>query len=275
MRQSETQITHHPANDFFAVWGAQNRLAFVSDRSGFWNIWTMRSDGSDERALTNDRGQATSPTWSPDGTALMFSSDRTSPTRLWPDLWIVDMKTGHFERITSTPTIKEFMPSWGPDGKEFVFLSLDMTKPPNWRIRLMELQSREVHQIAGQSTLFSRLAWSPNGQQIAFVSDRSGRPELWLMGRDGGHARPITTDGSEKEHPAWSPNGEQIAFASKRAGNWDLWIIHPDGTGLKQVTTSPAAETLPDWSPDGQSLVFTSDRAGNQDIWAMSMSNQW
>ena len=133
--QMEIQLTSHPANDFSAVWNARgDRIAFVSDRTGFWEIWVMNRDGTDQHPLTHDRGQATSPAWSSDDRTLIFSSDRTSPTRLWPDLWIFDVLQDHLEQITMTPAIKEFMPSWRPDGKEVAFLLMDMSAPPLWRI---------------------------------------------------------------------------------------------------------------------------------------------
>lgn len=271
--QTEEQLTLHPDNDFSAVWDARgDRIAFVSDRNGFWEIWVMNRDSTDQHPLTHDRGQASSPSWRPDGQALIFSSDRTSPIRLWTDLWVLDIQQDHLEQLTMTPAIKEFMPSWSPDGKQVAFLSMDMNAPPLWLIVMLDLESRQSHEIAREHILFSRLSWSPDGQEIAFVSDRTGRPELWIMEQNGDHGRPLTHDGADKEHPNWCPDGKWIAFASQREGSWDIWIIHPDGTGLQRLTTSPSMETQPDCSPDGRSFIFTSDQAGNQDIWMIRMS---
>ena len=273
-KTSLQQLTHEPSQDFYADWSPDGqKIAFISDRSGSWNIWVIRLDGSHPQALTADH-QATSPTWNPDGTMIAYATDRESGMRFWTDLWTMKSDGSFQKPLGQTPTLKDLVPSWSPDGKYIAFLRMDMTAVPAWRIIRLDMESKQFHEIASDKILFSRLTWSPNGKEIAFVSDRSGKPELWIMDRDGKETRPITHDGAEKKHPDWSPDGKWIVFASKRAGNFNLWLIHPDGTGLKRLTRSPATDTLPDWSPDGKKIAFTSDRSGNQDIWLMSINNQ-
>ncbi len=267
------QLTHEPSQDFYADWSPDGqKIAIISDRSGNWNIWLIHTDGSHPQALTSDH-QATSPSWSPDGSMITYATDRESGMRFWTDLWTMKSDGSLQRPLSQTPNLKDLFPAWSPDGKGLSFLMLDMAAVPAWRIMLMDMESRQSHEIGSDRILSTRLAWSPDGQKIAFVSDRSGQPELWIMNRDGNEARPVTQDKANKEHPDWSPDGKKIAFASNRAGNWDLWVVHPDGTGLRQLTTSPATDTLPDWSPDGKKIAFTSDRSGNQDIWVLRINS--
>jgi Tol biopolymer transport system component len=265
------QLTYESSQDFYADWSPDGqKIAIISDRSGAWNVWVINADGSSPQVLTQDH-QATSPSWSPDGESIVYATDRASGMRFWTDLWIMKKDGSSQEPLLKTPTFKELVPSWSPNGQLIVTLSLDMNAPPAWRVLLIDLESRQTEEITQEGIPFSRLAWRPSGQEIAFVSDRSGHPEVWMMDQNGENAHPVTNDGAEKAHPDWSPDGKWIAFASKKAGNWDLWIIQPDGSGLRRLTSSPATDTLPDWSPDGKKIAFTSDRSGNQDIWVIDI----
>jgi Tol biopolymer transport system component len=97
-------------------------------------------------------------------------------------------------------------------------------------------------------------SWSPDGTQIAFRSERSGEPEIWVMNADGTGQRRL----AEGLSPAWSPDGSLIAFAG-RAG---LSVIGPDGTGLRVLPNTEGGE-YPSWSPDGSQIAFNSNLTGD------------
>jgi TolB protein len=97
-------------------------------------------------------------------------------------------------------------------------------------------------------------SWSPDGTQIAFRSERSGEPEIWVMNADGTGQRRLAAGLS----PAWSPDGSLIAF-SARAG---LSVIRPDGTGLRVLPHTEGGE-YPSWSPDGARIAFNSNLTGD------------
>jgi Tol biopolymer transport system component len=97
-------------------------------------------------------------------------------------------------------------------------------------------------------------SWSPDGTQIAFRSERSGEPKIWVMNADGTGQRRLTAGLS----PAWSPDGSLIAFAG-RAG---LSVIRSDGTGLRVLPHTEGGE-YPSWSPDGSRIAFNSNLTGD------------
>jgi dipeptidyl aminopeptidase/acylaminoacyl peptidase len=105
--------------------------------------------------------------------------------------------------------------------------------------------------------------WSPDGQEIAFNSTRSGNWDVWILTAQGGEARPLTDDPADDfAGSGWSPDGRQIAVASTRTGNQDIWVAPSEGGEPRQLTSDPANEEGAFWSPDGQCLIFATNRAG-------------
>jgi hypothetical protein len=102
--------------------------------------------------------------------------------------------------------------------------------------------------------------------RLAFVSDRDGNPEIYLMDEKG-EVMQLTRDAAFDNDPAWSPGKTRIAFTSNRDGNWEIYWINAGGTELTRVTHNPASDTEPAWSPDGNYIAFTSNRDGKRDIY--------
>jgi Tol biopolymer transport system component len=98
-------------------------------------------------------------------------------------------------------------------------------------------------------------SWSPDGTRIAFRSERSGEPEIWVMNADGTEQRRLAAGLS----PAWSPDGSLIAFAG---ASGSLSVIRPDGTGLRALPDTEGGE-YPSWSPDGTRIAFNSNLTGD------------
>ena len=97
--------------------------------------------------------------------------------------------------------------------------------------------------------------------RIAFVTDRDGNDEIYLMRVDGSELVNLTNSPANDVDPAWSPDGEKIAFASDRDGDFDIYVIRRDGSDLTQLTFGEADDLHPSWSPDGERMLFATDRA--------------
>lgn len=111
---------------------------------------------------------------------------------------------------------------------------------------------------------------SPDGKQVAF----SAQGALWIMERQGGKARRITSFDIEGTAPVWSPDGKTIAFQNYTAdGNYHIWIVNPDGSNLRELTTGPYDDREPAWHPNGAEIVFSSDRSndGQYKIWRVAV----
>jgi hypothetical protein len=116
--------------------------------------------------------------------------------------------------------------------------------------------------------------WSPDGKKIAFVSNRDGNLEIYVMpapGQQSGEAEAVnlTRNPANDTGPAWSPDGKKIAFASRReGGSWELFVMNADGTDVRQLTADSNSMS-PSWSPDGSRIAFASKMSGNWEIYTM------
>ena len=113
-------------------------------------------------------------------------------------------------------------------------------------------------------------AWSPDGTQIAFDSDRDGNWEIYVMAADGSQPTRLTRNSAWDWFPAWSPDGTQIAFQSDRDGNHEIYVMAADGSQPTRLTRNSASDWSPAWSPDGTQIAFLSDRDGNDEIYVMA-----
>ncbi len=141
-----------------------------------------------------------------------------------------------------------------------------------WSIYVMSSDGSDRVQLAtSQSGFLSPPTWSPDGSRIAFVSDRDGNQDIWVMDSDGQNLANLTHEAAKDYSPAWSPDGQWIAFASVRdVPYWELYLMRPDGSDVQRLTWwEDASDWSPTWSPDGMRLAFASKRDGNWEIYLM------
>ncbi len=109
-------------------------------------------------------------------------------------------------------------------------------------------------------------------KQLAFVSDRDGNDEIYIMNEDGSDLFRLTRSPGRDGSPAWSPDGQWLAFFSERDGDADIYVIRANGTGLRKLTNNSAFDCCMDWSPDGTKIVFNSNWPdGDQDIYVINV----
>lgn len=218
--------------------------------------------------LTTGEWQDISPAASPDGAEVAFASNRSGQ---W-DLYTLNLATGKITQITNTPAYEAY-PSWSPDG---LWLTFETYIENNLDIYVAPLAGDQpaIALTSGTSADYTP-AWSPSGRQIAFISDRSGEPEVWVANLDKpGEDQflnlsrdPLSID----SYPTWSPDGSQLAWASNREGLRQIKQRAADAES--NLTHLVGSGDWPVWSPDG-SEILTRLPAPNQSYLISYLADQ-
>ena len=213
------------------------------------------------RRLTHENRKVEGYTWSPDGRALIASLTPGPTSR---SLWRVPADGGPLERVAAAGT-SVYTPEWAASGGMLAYVQRrnDINL---WRIRTDSPSAPAI--VADSSMLDSSPAFSPDGLQIAFRSDRGGTNEIWRTGLlENRPVRVTRMDGPLTSSPAWSPDGRWIAYDSRVSGSSDILLTPADSGPWRKLTDDPGNELLPRWSRDGKYVYFGSDRTGKWQIW--------
>ena len=225
------------------------------------DVYRIEVDGGEPERVTFDGREVRGVAFSPDGGKLVVSSARSGAL----ELWRFPLGEGRPVRLVfagGTPRA----PGIGSRG-ELLF-------EERWRDSDIEALSLGAVDAAPEPVLVSthedrEPALSPDSSRIAFVSSRSGSPEIWVSDASGGSARRLTSfGGPQVGAPSWSPDGRSIAFDARPEGHADLFSISIDRGAPEPIAPSPENEVAPVFSPDGNEVLFGSDRAGKWQIWS-------
>jgi len=146
---------------------------------------------------------------------------------------------------------------WTNDGNKILFKSGD-------GLSLVDVDEKYIQQIkpiilgkAGHFQHSQNISISPNGDMIAYISDKGGNPEVWLHSLKTGDERQITNLGQAGLNALrWSPNGDWIAFSGNRYGNYDIWKVSVNTGEIHQMTNDDLYEVNPSWTPDGNRIIY-------------------
>ncbi len=209
------------------------RIAYHSWQTDKRGLVTANVAGGDEHIVAGNLEDQL-PTWSPDGSEIIFLSRRSG--RRASELFIAPSVGGDAQIIGNGE-----YPSWGADNK----LAFKGWESTGVGLRLANPDLTDIVELTADDT-DTAPAISPDGTQVAFMSNRDGNWDIYLVGIDGKDLRRLTDDPAQDGLPAWSPDGKVIAFVSNRGGPWAVWAAVPsgEGSGKRQLFTMEG-------SPDG------------------------
>lgn len=235
-------------------------IAFAAGRSndpgGTLDIYIMNPDGSNQRALITFPRDDWSPSWSPDGTMIAWVNKEFGPE----DIWVSGVGGGEPRRLTDGLENDQF-PQWSPDNQWILFTRrVSDDRSDLWRVRadgtgLMPLTSGNHHDQNPE--------WSPDGSAVAFVSNRNGEFQIFLMNEDGSNQYQLTTGGGNSFNPSWSPNDTLVMFTNDRNGSSDIYVVDVTTGEDRLLVGGPERDYSPAWSPDGSQIAYAT-REGDE-----------
>lgn len=233
-------------------------------------------------------GYNIAPSVSPDGTQLMYLSDRSLFSI---DLFLADARTGEVRRQITKTAVDDHLQSlqfiqsagsWRADGRQFVFAGLAGGDPV---LQLYDVENgKKVREIrVPQLGEAFNPTWSPDGRSIAFAGVVNGLSDLYLYDLERDTLRQLTRDAYADLQPAWSPDGTTLAFATDRFGtDLERLTTQPYRIALLDVGTGSVRELPgfrgakhlnPQWAPDGRSLYFLADPLGITNVYRSSLAD--
>ena len=227
----------------------QGALILSINEGGFYHLFAYQPIKMPLTRLSYGAWDDITPSLSPDCRTLAFASNRSG---YW-DLYLLDLPGGETTQLTNTKDY-DAAPSWSPDGR---FLAYETY------VRNLEIAIRPVFEDDAEAVLLAdptaadfSPAWSPAGDQLAFVSNRSGEDEIWiadlLENGEVQYTNASQSPLSRESHPVWSQDGESLAWSSVQNGEHRL-MVTSDGAG----PVFAGSGDWPAWSPDGTALAAT------------------
>jgi TolB protein len=262
-----------------------SRVVFQSNRSGVFQIYSMKTDGSDVRQLTDMPNDSYGPSYAPDGKLIAFAHGSGGKS----DIYIM-ASDGSAARQLTTDGLDNSHPHWSPDGRRILFNSSRTTPTEDRADRAKEqddifsvaLDRTDLRQHTRCRTVCTYAFFSPDMKRIAYrkvtntpglnwdLSESMRNSEVAVANADGSDERILTNNAAFDGWPAWSPDGKYIAFASNRLGpanHGQIFVMSPDGSAMRQISALPGSYVQPFWSADGRNIYAYNANEVGDDEW--------
>jgi Tol biopolymer transport system component/DNA-binding winged helix-turn-helix (wHTH) protein len=228
-------------------------------------VWVAPAAGGEAMRILSERGRiASPPQWSFDGKSVIFSSNRTGH----PALWRVALNApGSAVQISEAGS-----PAWDPAvsrrGYRLAYERL-LRSLSIWQMNLnVDHHPYLVVSSTSDTDQGPGPQFSPDGQKLAYMSDRSGTMEIWISNRDGSNAFQLTAVGGAGT-PRWSPDSQTIVFDATTPNGSKVVTMNLHGGAPQMLTQDSFHSVCPSWSHDGKWIYFASPRSGEWQVWKM------
>lgn len=197
------------------------------------------------------------------------------------NIYVSDLQGGKKAVLLTAQGGINASPSWSSTANWIAYAH--RTAPPaaallndNWDVYISPSDGASAFNLTQSAANETHPVYSPDGMSLAYVSDASGFPEIYLYRFETKKSEQITRSGKPKQDLAWSPDGTKIAFTSTDAnGASDIFLLDIEARDMVALAVDPALDGVPAWSPDGGQLVFQSNRRGETGLYVMNASGDW
>lgn len=213
------------------------------------------ADGENESTIMESADPIMSPAWSPDSRRLAYVSFEGGVSTVF----VQTLRSGNRIKVSSRPGING-SPAFSPDGRKLVLTlgGLD----GNLDINVLDLSSREVTRLTTNRSIDTEGSWSPDGREIYFTSDRSGGPQVYKVGVNGGTPERVTFEGGYNARPRLSPDGKKLAVVHLDRGNYRIGVVDLERGDLLVLSTGNQDES-PSFAPNSDSLIYATRQGRN------------
>ena len=251
----------------------ENPIAFTAGHE----IYVVQPDGTGLLNRTEHPAYDWGPLWSPDGSRLLFMSDRDvtpgmpiSDVCCSGELYLMHAGGGDPVRLTSfLPDLIERW-TWSSDGTR---IAVAVWRGDHGEIWIVNADGSGMpRMLIGDGY---QPSWSPDGSQIAFVSDHDGNPEVFVINVESRTDTQLTftsevVGGSD---PRWSPDGMRIAFQTNRDDDYEIYLMNANGSDQRNLTQAASYDEHHSWSPDGATIIFASQRDDQVGVYGITIDS--
>jgi TolB protein len=244
---------------------AATRVLFVMEGK----VYMIDQDGAERKLVSSSDRQAMSPAWAPDGRRFAYMEFSAGHGQLFAQ----DLATGRRTPVVTTGSALDFTPAFSPDGRTLAFSRATEEGTDLYTVNIKDnccLQRLTVGRFSDNLSP----TYSPDGHRIAFVSTRSGLPQVYVMAADGTDQQLFApfdygVTGSSNA-PDWSPDGQSVAFHRDVGGTLQIFVLDARTRAVRQLTSLGRNED-PTWAPDSRHMAFVSDRSGYRQLWIIDL----